>query len=358
MKAGLCSLVLAVSSNADATEAKIATPEQIAEIRKTQNTATGVNRDNEEDWSHQEDLMIDPKETVLIQAVQGQPGYCVVGINGYTQVYDPKFKDTKRTGANNEIDLGERILNLAEKDSAKKFYFPCDLKAEPETPNPIPDPNAPIVPGPNGTEKKSTKGNFGVSIGYTVMGTAKDAQTESDGVLHGATFQLTSQSSKKGHPWFGVALSLAGNYSALDLDLTRPAVDGPLAGQLVMKGTNEFSLQTLSLGAGVVVGGEVYANKKNTFGLGIEGLTMVMYDREQHKFGESSAQYINGNIVEGSDISNHSDRIDSKGFLSNQIGLRLRFDEFCLTPKVGFRTNFSDIYPVGAATLGYCPKQE
>ncbi|GEM_PF-4427338 len=352
VKTGIFATALAVSGNVYATDAQVATPEQIIVLKQKNNIATSTPK-NELDWLSQQKLIDSGKVTVLIEPVKGQPGYCYMGLDGFPQKYDLPADPREKDG---ELRKAEMILNFAEKDPAKKFYFPCDLKAEPDTP-PVPNPNAPIVPGPNGTGKKS-KGKFGVSAGYLVMGTAKDPETESNGVLHGAITQLTYTPSGKRLPWIGVALSAAGNWSGLDTDLERPAVDGPLAGKLVMKGANQFSYQPLSLGVGIVVGGEVYANEKNTFGLGIEGLTMLMHDWEHHKFGENSAQYINGNMVEGSDISNHSDRIDHNLFISNQIGLRLRFGEFCLTPSVGFRTNFAAIYPTGAATLGYCPKQE
>ena len=361
IKNGLCSLVLGASSllsnHAYAQEAQVATPEQISKIRVVQNKATtSINRDNAEDWSHQEDLMLDPKETVLIQAVPDQPGYCIVAINGYTQVYDPKFKDIKRTGANTKIDLGERILNLAEKDPAKKFYFPCDLKAEEPT-----APTNPTTPNVPATKSKNPwkNGKLGVSLGYQVMGTTPDQETEYNGVMHGAMLKLTYTPSEKKLPYIGIALSAAGGWSGLEKDLTGTATDGPLKDRLVMRGTNEFSYQPLSLGGGIVIGGEVYANEKNTFGFGLEGISMLMHDWESHKFGESSAQFIDGVMVEGSAISNSSDRIDHNTYLSHQIGLRLRGGEFCVTPSIGFRNSLAamSFNPMGGLTIGYCPKQ-
>ena len=349
VKTGIFATTLAVSGNLYATEAQVATPEQIKVVKQKNNIAISTPK-NEKDWRYQEQLIDSGKVTVLIKPVKGQPGYCYMGLDGFPQKYDLPADPREKDG---ELRKAEMILNFAEKDPAKKFYFPCDLKAS-ETPS-VPDPDGPIVPGPKGTEK-SSQGKFGVSIGYLAMGTAKDPETESKGVMHGGIVKLTYQFPKKGRPWVGAALAAAGDWSGINQDLEGTATEGPLAGRLTMKGTNEFSYQPLSLGVGIVVGGEAYANEKNTFGLGIEGLSMLMHDWEHHKFGESSAQYIDGKIVEGSDISNHSDRIDHNLFMAHQLGLRLRFSNFCLTPSAGFRTNFAAIYPIGALSLGYCPK--
>ena len=77
--------------------------------------------------------------------------------------------------------------------------------------------------------------------------------------------------------------------------------------------------------------GNLYANKNNSFGFGLEGHTGVMHDWATGKFSESSAQYINGNLVEGTNISNHSDAIDTQLFMYNQLGLRFRISDLCFT---------------------------
>ena len=348
--AGIISASVFTSPNVYA-QAQKATPEQINEVKRIDNT-TPSTQDNDEDWYAQQKLINSGLVDVLIQPVKEQPGYCIIGLDGCNKVYEISHCQKERT-KNGQLELGELIVNFSQQDPKNKFYFPCDLKT-PETPT-VPN-QEPTVPGPNGTGKKS-KGKVSVGAGYLYVGTAKDEATQFDGNMHGGEVYIT-YNPKKGLPWFGVALDAYGSWNGLDHDLDVPAVDGPLAGKLVMKGMNEYSLQTIGLGANLLVGGDVYTNQSNTFGLGIEGLTGIMHDWRHHKFGESSAQYINGNVVEGSNISNHSDQIDSQFFMANRLGLRFRFGDFCFTPNAGFRTNFSAIYPVAGANLGYCPRQE
>lgn len=354
IKNGLCSLVLGASSllsNDVYAQAQVATPEQIKVVKQKNNIAKSSPK-NKLDWSHQKRLIDSGKVTVLIEAVKGQPGYCYMGLDGCTQAYEEALCNKERT-KDGQLELGEYILNFAEKDPAKKFYFPCDLKAEPTPINPG-------VPGP--VEKKNPwkNGKLGVGIGYQFMGAAKDEATKSDGTLHGASIQLTYTPSEKKLPWLGVALSGVGNWSGADQDLEVPAVDGPLAGKLVMKGKDEYRLQTIGLGLGFIVGGEVYTNEKNSFGFGLEANNGIVYEWATHKFGENSAQYINGNLVEGTDISNHSDLVETNISLYNQLGARLRFGNFCLTPVGGLKLSLSKLKPygMGGLNLGYCPRQE
>ncbi|MDP3699034.1 MAG: hypothetical protein Q8R47_05600 [Nanoarchaeota archaeon] len=338
-----------IANTAYAQEAKVATPEQIVEVKKINNLAV-TSRDNDTDWLHQEQLIDSGKVTVLIQPVEEKPGYCIVGLDGFPQKYNLPADERTKDG---KLEKAESILNLAEKDPSKKFYFPCDLKAAPETPNPIPDPDAPLA----STKKKSSDGKLNVGVGYLYVGTAKDETTGFNGNMHGGSINLTYQPKKK-LPYLGIALSGYGNGSSTSQDIAVPAADGPLAGKLVMKGSDEYSLQTLGLGLGLIVGGEVATNENNTFGFGLEGHAGVMHDWVTRKFGESSAQYVNGNLVEGTNISNHSDKTDTQFLMYNQVGARFRFGDFCLTPTVGLRTNFSAAYPIGGLNLGYCPRQE
>ncbi|MEK6939346.1 MAG: hypothetical protein AABX31_01330 [Nanoarchaeota archaeon] len=353
VKTGIFSALVSASTDVYA-QAQKATPEQIIELKRIQNTATDVkNRDNDIDWYHQEKLIDSGKATVLIEPVSGQAGYCFMGLDGFPQKYDLPADEREKDG---ELRKAEMILNLSEKDPAKKFYFPCDLKA-PET---LTNPDPLVVPGPKTTKNPWKNGKLGVGIGPQIMGTAKDEATQSYGTLHGASIQLTYTPSEKKLPWLGVALSGVGNWSGIDQDLEVPAADGPLAGKLVMKGKDEYRLQIIGLGLGFIVGGEIYANDKNTFGFGLETNSGIVYEWATHKFGESSAQFINGNLVEGTDISNHSDVVEKNISLYNQLGARLRFGDFCLTPLGGLKLNLSNLKPYGMGgwNLGYCPRQE
>src|SRR3989344_8594936 len=118
-------------------EAQEATAEQITDIIETnENPHLLMDQDSLQDWYQQKKLINDNGATVLIQPVQGKPGYCVAGLNGKPQLFSVLDKRTN----DDELEKSEWIVNLSKMDPDYQYYFLCDLAAE--TPKLI----TPVVP--------------------------------------------------------------------------------------------------------------------------------------------------------------------------------------------------------------------
>ncbi len=335
--------------------AKVATPEEIVAVRKINNNVprdVPVSKNNEEDWSKQEDLMTSGKVRVLIEPVADQSGYCIIGLDGFPQVYDLSRVDKR--AKNGKLAEEELILNLAEKDPAKRFYFPCDRKAE------VPKPTIPVSPTPITPEptKELPSLTFSAGAGYVQIWGNEDATYGHSGILRGGKLHLTVQRSDvKGWYWGGTAMGYYGEGSN-SVDINVPATEGPLAGQLAMIGKNDYTLEQFGIGVGSMFGYMFNFENKGRFGLGLELEHGFMYDRVTREFMESSAHYINGNLVEGTTISNNSDDADTQFYTYLMPGLRAKFPFVCLNLAGGFRTNFSDVDGMINAGIAYCPNKE
>ncbi|MDO8510780.1 MAG: hypothetical protein Q7S55_01295 [Nanoarchaeota archaeon] len=366
VKAGIFSALVAASNDAYAQEAKTATPQEIIDVTKINDNATDVDVDNKDDWNQQKKLIEGGYATVLIQSVEDKPGLCVMGLNGFPQIYDKDYKDA-RAASDNIIEPEERILNLAEQNRENRFYFPCDRKAEtpkqnPPTPTTPTTPITPIVPGPvpkpvPEISKKLPFLIFSPGASYIQIWGAEDATYDNSGILHGASLSLTVQPSFTNW-YFGGRFSGYGNASSTSVDIDVPATEGPLAGQLVMKGKNDYSLENFGIGAGSIVGYMIPIDKKGRWGIGLELEHGIMHDRATREFMESSAHYINDNLVEGTNISNHSDDADTQIYGYLTPGLRIKFPFVCGTFSSGIRTDLSDVHRMFSAGIAYCPNKE
>ena len=135
--------LVAAANNAYAdNQAQPATAGQFANVLYINGNATNASQANRNDWNKQVELIsgnATERATVLIKPVQGQPGFCFYGLDGFPQKYD--FPADART-LDGTLEKTEMIVNLSETNPDRMFYFPCDLVAKPETPQVI------YVPGP------------------------------------------------------------------------------------------------------------------------------------------------------------------------------------------------------------------
>ena len=302
VKTGIFSALVAASDDANAQEAKTATPQEIIDVTKINDNAANVNADNKDDWNQQKKLIESNNAIVLIQPVKDKPGLCVMGLNGFPQIYDKDYKDA-RAASDNIIEPEERILNLAEQNRENRFYFPCDRKAE--TPKPAPIAPAPIVPKPVPGKKELPFLIFSPGASYMLISGTEDATYDNNGIIHGASLSLTVQPSFTNW-YFGGRFSGYGNASSTSADINVPASEGPLAGQLVMRGKNDHALENFGIGAGSIVGYMIPIGKKGKmegYGVGLELEHGFMHDWVTREFTESSAHYINGNKLEGTETS-------------------------------------------------------
>lgn len=329
IKSGLVGLVLTASTNANADDARRATPEQIQVPVWTNSQAsmqTTVNSDDKNDWGMQYKL-IEGGAIVLIEPVRGQPGSCFYGLDGFPQKYN--FPADVRT-SDLKLERSEMIVNLSETNPERQFYFPCNILPTPETPNTV------YVPGPV-VEKEVPAGDVSVGVGYVMIKTPAEELYNFDGFLHGGKAWVHFQP-KNARWYFGPEVMFYGNEGSATKGLEVPAVDGPLAGQLVMKGTNDYSLSLMGIGAGFT-GGIMVANGEK-FRFGLELQSGFMHDWMTRELTERSAHYINGMIVEGTDISNTTADAESNFNIYNAIALHPEFYGVGLTLGAGARTNF------------------
>ena len=348
LRAGLFSAVVAASNGAYAAEAQVATPEQVTALKQTNDNATKASENNQEDWAQQKKLIEEDHATVLIKPAKNHPGFCHYGLDGFPQKYnlpaDARTKDGK-------LEKAEYVLNLAETNPKRKFYFPCDLKADPETVTP----KIVLVPGPAEVIEKEVPSVFvSAGAGYVQLLTEADEKYDFSGTLRGGKAFVTL------HPlntnwYFGSEAMVYGSQSSALENIEVPAKDGPLEGQLVMKGTNEYSLSALGMGLGLV-GGYHFWDEEET-GMSAEVYAGFMHDWITKELTEKSAHYINGKLVEGTDISNTTSDTESQWNVYHGAGLRLNLSDFCIIPNLGFRTNLSNsISPMGGLSVGYCPQ--
>ena len=362
-------IILSATNTVYASEAQKATPEQVAFVRTINDSAAAESQNHLEDWANIKKLIDKNNVTILIQPVQYQSGSCVYGLDGYPQILDSKYKDPR--SENGSIELSEMILNYSVNGKEIKpngtinpnarFFFPCNLKAEtaqtaqtaqtPEMVYNIPMVAVP-VPGPV-IEKEVPAGKFSAGVGYLHLSLSADNAYGSDGQLHGGKASVTFQP-RESNWYFGSEAMVYGNHASNTQYIKVPAVNGPLVGKLIMKGANEYSLQTLGIGLGFA-GGYPFLNRSKV-GMGLEWSSGLMHDWVTKELTETSAHYVNGNLLEGTNISNTSSDTESKVNFYNTLGLRLKLPNVCVIPYGGIRTNLSQINPLGGVSVGYCPK--
>lgn len=353
------------NANAQEVKAQEATEEQFAEAVKSNDEAINdpystISPQNKEDWLRLKNVLNSSQVPILIQADPNYPGYCNVGGDGLIGVYDGKHINKKRT-LDGKLEKVEFILNLSESDPHKKYLFPCDLEVEVT-------PNLAIVhlPG-NEVEKEVPNGTFSPGVGYVHIFADPD-QNGSIAHLPGAELSFTFQP-RSSEWYFGPFATLYGNSNSETIPLSSAATEGPLAGQLVLKGENNYDVTIFGGALGFIVGGDLY-HRQNGFGLGLELSAALMPELTITEFTERSAYVVNCRIiegkevcdlVEGSNVSNSSDDQEFNLYVSNRAGLRLEWPYFFATPSFGFRTNFDADRPLDAVlglTVGYNPKQE
>ena len=332
--------------------AQEATEEQITYIIETNEYPhLLMDQDSLQDWYQQKKLINGNGATVLIQPVQGKPGYCVAGLNGKPQLFSVLDKRTN----DDELEKSEWIVNLSKIDSDYQYNFLCDLKAE------APKPTAPVVPttpiSPDAPKVELPYLLFSPGASYLQIFATEDEIYNFGGNLRGGSLSLTVQRSDTDWYWGGRILGYFGSGSNL-IDINVPATEGPLAGQLVMLGKNDHALTHSGVGLGSIFGYMIPFDKEGRFGVGLELEHGFMLDFDNRKFTESSAHYIDGNVLEGSNISNHSDTIDMQLYTYLTPGLRFKFPVVCGTISGGARTDFSDVDGMINAGIAYCPNKE
>ena len=327
-----------------ANEATVATDEHIAGVMTTNNSATGASQNDKDDWNHQKELIESREVKVLIQPVKDKPGNCVIGLDGFPQKYELPADERTLDG---ELEKAEWIPNLSVQDS-NRFYFPCDLKAE--TPKPIPPIPVPPVP----EAPKLAPLIFSPRVSYLRIWGAEDKTYGNSGILDGASLSVIIQ--PRITDWyFGGRVFAHGNRSSTFEDVNVPATEGPLAGQLTMQGRKDYSLETLGIGTGPLVGYTLVSDEKGRWGIGVELENGLMHDWVTRKFAENSAHYINGNKLEGSDTSNHTDNV-STGFYGYAMGgLRLKAPSICAILSGGARTDLDQVNGMFSVGIAYCP---
>lgn len=365
-KSSLMAPILAIAlSAADANAADI-TKEQIkqelAQKMRKINSTYFVNNPQDKRrgyWGRIVNLIDSGEEVVLLQ----ENGKTYFAVDGWGQVLNKKHQQLSTK--NHTLDLSERIPNFTvpftegTMPEDKHYAFEGLAKLPQDKPT-VPETLTPTVPTP--ITPKPAKEDlpfllFSPGISYLQIFSAEDEMYGFDGNLHGASLSLTVQPSFTNWYWGGRFSAYYGSGSN-SVDLNAPATEGPLAGQLVMLGKNDYSLEQFGIGIGSMAGYMIPFEKEGRFGLGLELEHGIMHDWVTRKFGESSAHYINGNLVEGTNIFNNSDDTDTTFSGYATVGLRWKLGPVCLIPAGGFRTDFSNVDGMFSAGAAYCPNKE
>ncbi len=98
--------------------------------------------------------------------------------------------------------------------------------------------------------------------------------------------------------------------------------------------------------------------EKGLFGIGLELENGIMHDWVTRELTESSAHYINNNMVEGTNISNLSDNTETSFYGYGMGGLRIKLPYACLNISGGVRTNLDNFNGMFGAGAAYCPNKE
>ncbi|MBI4983551.1 hypothetical protein HZC32_02805 [Candidatus Woesearchaeota archaeon] len=152
--------------------------------------------------------------------------------------------------------------------------------------------------------------------------------------------------------YYGGELLLLKNSESNPEPVTQAATKGPLADSLKLQGSRNYSNAVRSIGGGAIIGNPALFAKWLGLELGV-GITTDLFTK---KMLENSAHYINGNLLEGTDISNATSDTSSQlnGYL--KIGLPVKiYGSLCGSLEGGFRTNLRNrldgLLGIG---LGYC----
>jgi hypothetical protein len=359
----LAAVVAALSGTAQASELK--TAEDLAKYMRNSNVEYFESHPEDSrkpDWDKFVEIM-NAGEPVVIK--QDRNGKTYFGLDGWGQVLDREYQQLSTK--NGKLDLSERIPNYS--IPYEKGTKPVDAHYAwdglPLLPSSDPDelliivPTVPYaVPGP---EREVSPGQISVGTGFLHIFTQPDEAYNFDGQLFGGKAGLTFQP-RQTNWYFGPEVMAYGNSSSAEQNVTVPAVDGPLAGQLVMVGNAQRSLFNIGLGVGFT-GGYMLENDDH-FGIGFELQSGFMLDFVVRELIENSTNYVNGVPLEGTSISNttNPDGLEMKPNVFNGVGIRGKFDQFCITPAFGLRTNFSNadrpVDPMYSVTLGYCADRE
>jgi len=193
-----------------------------------------------------------------------------------------------------------------------------------------------------------------VGAGYVLFfGQGNNEYGANGDILHGGSI---SAAVKLPVGYLGVEGMLYGNENKTTTTIAPQAVDGPLAGQLELKGKNNSSLAIIGGGASAFWGYNWPTGSNNVVGLQAHAGFLV--DQVRKNIAENSAYYLNGNVVEGTQKSNTEADTKDYGYLLLGVGVPLQFDRLCITPTVYGRTNFQDSFHPGVSIgVGYCSKK-
>jgi len=259
------------------------------------------------------------------------------GINGY----DSSLRPFERLSLDGKIDASEMLPNHA----GQSYHFPFAYLETKKVPEMV---EVDIIE----SEKKVPILTASVGAGYTNVLTADDETYDFGGNLHGGNVFLTLQPRKTPF-YFGGRFSVFGNASSAAEEFDVAATEGPLAGEILAKNRNEYSLKHLGIGL-EVIGGWHFSDY-----VGLELSTGIMHDWETRELLENVVRYDEGVAVVGLDETHTSSDTKTKPYLPIQIGLRFKLPyDLCLIPSGGIRTDFNDIDGLLNADFGYCPKTE
>ena len=357
-------LAAALYSSPVSAQISIKTEEDLTKAMIETNTVYFISHPNDQrkkDWEKYLEL-IGADEEVVVKQTDGKTYF---GLDGWGQVLDPKHQ--QRSTENGVLDLSERIPNYTipkfsiEKPEDRHYAFmglPL-LQQEPKQAEPFEETyTVPVaivpVPGPV-IEKEVSAGEISIGAGYLQIYAASDEKYGFNGQLYGGKAWLTFQP-RETNWYFGPEIMAYGNSASAAQNVEIPAKDGPLAGELTLEGTNEYSLSVFGLGTGFISGYMVA--EKNNFGLGLELHSGIMLDLMARELTEKSAYYINGNLVEGTSISNTSADDETAVNMYTELGAKIKLSALCFGPAVGMRKDAGRVDPLYSMSIGYCPNRQ
>ncbi|MEK6853214.1 MAG: hypothetical protein AABX64_00875 [Nanoarchaeota archaeon] len=357
-------LAAALYSSPVSAQISIKTEEDLTKAMIETNTVYFISHPNDQrkkDWEKYLEL-IGADEEVVVKQTDGKTYF---GLDGWGQVLEPKHQ--QRSTENGVLDLSERIPNYTipkfsiEKPEDRHYAFLGlpELQQEPKQADPFEETyTVPVaivpVPGPV-IEKEVSAGEISIGAGYLQIYAASDEKYGFNGQLYGGKAWLTFQP-RETNWYFGPEIMAYGNSASAAQNVEIPAKDGPLAGELTLEGTNEYSLSVFGLGTGFISGYMVA--EKNNFGLGLELHSGIMLDLMARELTEKSAYYINGNLVEGTSISNTSADDETAVNMYTELGAKIKLSALCFGPAVGMRTDAGRVDPLYSMSIGYCPNRQ
>ncbi len=355
-KSSMIAPALAAALYCNSAVAQQPTQQELAASMTTINSIYFLQNPNDprkKDWNKFVELIQKGEKIVLRQTADGKTFF---GLDGWGQVLDPEYQQDSTL--NGFLDNSEKVPNytVLYVKGTKPEDVNYAFEGLPMLPENLPQMTIPvaIVPVPQILEvEKEPNFKVGLGVGFVNTFSPEEETYDFDGKLYGGKIFATFQP-KGSNFYFGPEFMLFGNRSSAENSISAPAASGPLAGELVLNGANNYSLEALGIGAGLTAG---YMFADSDFGIGLDLTAGFMHDWIKRELTENSSFYVNGNVLEGSEVNNTTTDNESRWNMYGSLGLRLKMPYVCVTPSVGLRTNFDNtIAPVFGVGAGYCPQ--